>query len=68
MEIKIDIDKAKLQLASDSERQNFQTALFCAASQATADFGASVDFSDPLHWIITVPDQYAEQTRKLLNC
>jgi len=52
MEIRIDIDKKLLHAATQQERQDFQTALFCAASTATADYGAEVDFSDTMHWII----------------
>lgn len=56
MEIRIDIDEKLLHAASPQERQEFQTALFCAASEATSRLGAKVDFSDPLHWVITHDD------------
>lgn len=67
MEIRIDIDKKLLHAASQQERQDFQTALFCAASRATSDYSAKVDFSDKMHWVIQVPDEHAGAVQKLLN-
>jgi hypothetical protein len=67
MEIKVDIDERLLHAASLNERQEFQTALFLAASRATTDFGAKVNFSDPLHWVIDVPDAHVAAVNKLLN-
>jgi hypothetical protein len=64
--IQIDIDPEKQMAATQQERQDFLTALFCAASKATADYGAKVDFSDPRHWVIDVPDNLEPQVRKLL--
>lgn len=58
MQITIDIDKEKQKVATQNERDQFLTALFCACSTATADYGAQVDFSDSHHWIITFPDEY----------
>lgn len=66
MEIKVDIDGKLLHAASPAERQEFQSVLFCAASRVTTEYRGTVDFSDPHHWIFTVPDAYANFTRELL--
>lgn len=66
MEIRIDIDAEKQKAATQDERQEFLTALFTVASQATADYGAHVDFSDAHHWVITFPDEYEPQVSALL--
>ena len=58
MKITIDIDGEKQKAATQAERDEFLTALFCACSTATADYGAQVDFSDSHHWIVTFPDEY----------
>ena len=43
MEIRIDIDAEKRKAATQAERDEFLTGLFCAASKATADYRAHVD-------------------------
>lgn len=67
MQIRIDIDEEKQKVATQNERQGFLTALFSVASQATADYGAHVDFSDAHHWVITFPDEYEPQVSALFS-
>lgn len=66
MEIRIDIDAEKQKAATQQERDDFLAALFCAASTATADYGARVDFSDAHHWVISFPDEYEPLVSALL--
>lgn len=65
MQMRIDIDAEKQKAATQDERQEFLTALFSAASVATADYGAHVDFSDSHHWVITFPDEYEPRVSAL---
>lgn len=67
VEIRVDVDPEKLKAATQDERQEFITALFCAASKATTEYGADVDFSDAHHWIITMPEQHESKVRALLS-
>jgi hypothetical protein len=67
IEIRVDVDPDKLHAATPQERQEFQTWLFNAASIATSDYGAKVDFSDVHHWIISVPDDVEHNVRRLLT-
>lgn len=67
MEIRIDIDAEKQKAATQQERDEFLTGLFCAASKATSDYGAQVDFSDPHHWVITFPDEFEPAVSSLFG-
>jgi hypothetical protein len=67
IEIKIDIDEVKLREASRQELDDFMTARFELGSIATSWYGAEIIWDDPLHWIVRVPEQHAEDVRKLLN-
>ena len=67
IEIRVDVDEEKHKAASEQERQAFILLWFDVGSQLTADYGATIDFSDPFHWVIKVPAQYEQTARKLLN-
>lgn len=67
IEIRIDVDEQKAKVAPQMERDDFLTQMFCAMSAAIADYDASVDISDPLHWVIQVPERNESKVRRLLN-
>lgn len=52
----IEINREQWDRLTPEQRSEFQSALFITMSKLTADFGAAVNYNDPFHWLIEIPD------------
>lgn len=67
IEFRFDIDERKHENATADERMEYMTRLFQISSIATTDYGAVINWSNPFHWIIRVPEDNAEKVRQLFS-